>query len=103
LKQPEIILDYKFPKKPFKPKVLPTKGELQSFYDALLDKHKVHFLMLASSGLRVSELLNADIYKNLRMLIPQSHEGDTKRSWVSFYNEEACALLKDKGEPAPQR
>ena len=26
LKQPEIIQDYKFPNKPFKPKILPTKG-----------------------------------------------------------------------------
>jgi len=96
LKEPEIIQDYKFPNKPFKPKVLPTKGELKIFYDALLDKHKVHFLMLASSGLRVSELLNVDIDKNKRMLIPQPHEGSTKRSWVSFYNEEAGALLKDE-------
>lgn len=66
------------------------------FYDVLPDKYKVIFLMLASSGLRVSELFNADIDKNKRMLIPQSHEGNTKRSWVSFYNEEAAALLKDE-------
>ncbi len=26
LKQPEVIEDYKFPNKPFKPKILPTKG-----------------------------------------------------------------------------
>ena len=95
MKEPEKIQDYKFPKKPFKPKILPTKGELKIFFDALPDKYKVHFLMLASSGLRVSELLNADIDKNKRMLIPQPHEGSTKRSWVSFYNEEAGALLKD--------
>ena len=52
--------------------------------------------MLASSGLRVSEFLNADIYQNNRMLIPKSHEGSTKSSWVSFYNEEAEALLNDE-------
>jgi integrase len=69
LKQPEIIQDYKFPNKPFKPKILPTKGELNIFYNALGDKHEVLFLMLASSGLRVSELLNTDIDKNKRMLI----------------------------------
>jgi len=52
--------------------------------------------MLASSSLRVSEFLDADIYKNNRMLIPKSHEGSTKRAWVSFYNEEAEVLLKDE-------
>ncbi len=52
--------------------------------------------MLASSGLRISELLNADIDKVKRMLIPQSHEDNTKSSWVSFYNEEAGAILKDE-------
>ena len=30
------------------------------------------------------------------MLILQSHEGNTKRSWVSYYNEEAGAILKDE-------
>ena len=96
MKQPEVIEDYKFPNKPFKPKILPTKEQFKIFYDALLDNHKVLFLMLASSGLRVSELLDADIDKNKRMLIPKPHEGNTKRSWVSFYNEEAGALLKDE-------
>ena len=50
LKQPEIIQDYKFPNKPFKPKVLPTKGELNIFYNALGDKHKVLFLTLQVVG-----------------------------------------------------
>lgn len=61
MKQSEVIEDYKFPNKPFILKILPTKEQFKIFYDALLDKHKVLFLMLASSGLRVSELLNAEM------------------------------------------
>jgi integrase len=95
LKQPEIIQDYKFPQKPFMPKILPTKEELKKFYDALPDKYKIHFMMLISSGLRVSEFLNADIDRNKRMIIPQPHEGRTKRAWLSFYNKETAILLDD--------
>ena len=54
MKEPEVIEDYKFPPKPFQPKILPSKEELKIFYDALSDKHKLYFIMLASSGLRVS-------------------------------------------------
>jgi len=55
MKEPEVIEDYKFPPKPFIPKILPSKEELKIFYDALQDKHKLYFIMLASSGLRVYE------------------------------------------------
>ncbi len=97
LNQPEIIKDFKFPRLAVKPKVLPSKAHLKIFYDALTDKYKVVFLMLASSGLRVSELLNAQIDKTDRMIIP-NHNSQTKNSWVSFYNEETAALL-DAGFP----
>ncbi len=59
------------------------------------DKYKVVFLLLAFSGLRVGELINADIDKTNRMIVPQSHNGSTKHAWISFYNTEAEALLKD--------
>ncbi len=80
-----------------KPKILPSKADLKTFYDALPDKYKAVFLMLASSGLRVSELLMAKIDKTNRMLIP-NHNSQTKNSWVSFYNEDTAALL-DAGFP----
>lgn len=64
MKEPEVIADYKFPQKPFMPKILPSKEELKIFFDALGEKHKLYFIMLASSGLRVSEFLNAEIDKN---------------------------------------
>ncbi len=61
---------------------------------ALPDKYKGIFLALASSGLRVSELLGAEIDANNRMLIPEAKNGSTKHAWVSFYNEESAALLE---------
>ncbi|VVB91018.1 Tyrosine recombinase XerA [uncultured archaeon] len=95
LKQPELIEGFKFPRQIIKPNILPSKGQLKIFFDSLPSlKYQIIFLMLASSGLRVSELLSADIDKSNRMLIPKSHNGQTKQAWISFYNIEAEALLK---------
>lgn len=47
--------------------------------------------MYAISGLRSSELTEltqADIDEGKQMLIPDN-ESDVKKTWVSFYNEEA--------------
>lgn len=57
-------------------------------------KYKAVFLALASSGLRISELLDARIDVENRMLIPKSHTGNTKKSWISFFNEETANLMK---------
>lgn len=88
LKQPELIQDYKFPKKQYVPKIIPSKEQLGLFYNNLLNKDKSIFLALATSGLRISELLNCEIDKANRMLIPKSHNGSTKQCWISFYNNE---------------
>lgn len=40
-------------------------------------------------------MLTAEIDRKNRMLIPESHQGKTKNSWVSFYNMEAESLLND--------
>ncbi len=94
LKQPELIADFKFPTIGYKPKILPSKEQLKTFHDALpASKYQNIFLALASSGLRVSELLGAQIDKEQRMIIPQAHDGNTKKAWVSFYNEETAKLL----------
>ncbi len=92
---PELVKDYRFPRIVQKPKILPNKEQIKIFYNALPDKYKGIFLALASSGLRVSELLSADIDKSNRMLIPQAKAGATKHSWVSFYSKEAAALLEN--------
>jgi len=55
-------------------------------------------MMYASSGLRKAEILsltldNIDFEK--RMITPNNHTGNTKKSWVSFYNEEAEEVLNE--------
>jgi integrase len=91
-----MIKNFKFPKHTIKPKILPSKEQLKTFFDALpSQKYKIIFLMLASSGLRISELLSAKIDRNNRMLIPESHNGGTKKAWLSFYNDETKSLLNE--------
>ena len=53
-------------------------------------------MFLATSGLRKSEVWNlrkSDVIRELRAIIPNCHSGKTKRSGISFYNEEAEKLL----------
>jgi integrase len=54
-------------------------------------------MLYATAGLRRQEILslkldNIDFEK--RMVTPNSHKGETKKSWVGFYNEEAEQTLK---------
>jgi integrase len=57
---------------------------------------KTAALLLASSGLRKNEVLSlrkGDIDRELRCIIPNCHNGETKHSGVSFYNAEAETCL----------
>jgi integrase len=48
--------------------------------------------------LRREEILSLkleDIDFNKRLITPNNHEGETKKSWVSFYSEEAETALKE--------
>jgi len=89
----DVTKRFKFPRPPFKPKMVPTKKELKEFYYALdTIKEKALFLIFATSGLRKSEVLSLtfkDVDFSQRMLFPKIHYGLSKRSWISFYNEEA--------------
>jgi len=52
--------------------------------------------MYATTGLRKNEVLSlrpCDVHFNKRMVTPSCHSGRTKKSYVSFYNEEAEKLL----------
>jgi len=97
----DMIKGFKFPLQYVKPKFLPSKKDLKIFFDALPSlKYKIIFISLASSGLRISELLNATIDRNKRMFMPESHDGGTKKSWVTFYNEETANLMESyEGNP----
>ena len=103
---------FSVPQVAFIPKAVPSKKDLQRFFnelDSLMDK--TLFLLFASSGLRRAEVLslpreNIDL-KN-RALLPRS-EGKTKRTWVAFFNEEAELYLrqymaeKPKGTLFPEK
>jgi integrase len=97
LNKEEWVKTLRFPK--IKPSIiidLPDKRQLQAFFNALPNvKAKAIFLLYASSGLRRSEIFNAKIRPELRMIIPQNHETfNTKNSYISFYNHETEAYLK---------
>ncbi len=94
LKEPNEIIDFKFPKRQFKPKILPSKTALKQFYDALDPREQTIFLLLGESGLRISELLNCTVDKSNKMLIPNGHTGQTKHSYISFYQTEIDEIPK---------
>jgi integrase len=96
--KPEIVNTFKFPRPQFKPKSIISLEDLQRFYQALeTTKEKALFLLYACSGLRRNEILSLtleDLDQINRMIIPCCHSGDTKKSFISFYNAETETILK---------
>jgi len=90
-------VDFRMPQPEFKPKWIPSKKELRRFYEALPGlKAKCMFLFYAATGLRnceVAKLRLSDIDFSSRMVIPKVHSGATKKSWITFYNDEAEKVL----------
>jgi integrase len=99
LEMPQVVSSFKFPHQVFKPKQIVCREQLQQFCDCLETlKERALFLLYATTGLRREEILslkpeNIDFEK--RMITPNNHNGETKKSWVSFYNEEAETVLKE--------
>jgi integrase/recombinase XerD len=91
LEMPQVVSSFKFPHQVFKPKQIVSKEQVKQFYECLETlKEKALFMLYATTGLRREEILslkpeNIDFEK--RMITPNNHEGETKKSWVSFYNE----------------
>jgi len=55
-------------------------------------------MLYATTGLRRDEILSLrpkDVDFESRMIAPDNHAGETKKSWVSFYNEEAEQALRE--------
>jgi integrase len=90
---------YKHPRHPLRIKEEIEPEKVKSFIEAIKNVGvKCIALFLASSGLRKSEVLTlkkSDVNRNLRCIIPKCHSGQTKRSGISFYNEEAERLLEE--------
>ena len=99
LKMPEVITSFKFPHQVFKPKQIVSKEQLEQFYRCLeTPKEKALFMLYATTGLRRDEILSLkpeDVDFDKRMITPDNHNGETKKSWVSFYNEERESALND--------
>jgi len=97
LNSPEAVETFRFPKQVFKPKNIPSRNDLQCFYAALgSTKERALFLLYASSGLRRMEILNlliSDVDFEKRMIKPKAHSGETKKAWLSFFNEETSHVL----------
>jgi integrase len=94
---PYLVQSFKFPTKNPPIKIVPSREEIKRFYEAIDDlEEKALFLLIASSGLRRSEALNLkleDVDFEKRMILPK-HESKTKRSYITFYNDEAELILK---------
>jgi len=93
----EWVATLKFPR--IKPNIiteLPNRQQLTQFFNALPhDKAKAIFLLYCSSGLRKSEIFDAKVIRETRVIIPTNHEQfSTKNSYVSFYNTETEQYLK---------
>jgi integrase len=99
MRMPEVVGSFKFKKAPLEPVIVPSKEELQKFYSTLRTPiARALFLMYASSGMRKTELLSLsrdDVDWEKRMIVPKNHTGETKRSWVAFFNAEAEEALKE--------
>jgi len=95
-----LVETFKFPELSFKPIEVPSKTELQAFYQAVkTPRARALFLIYATSGLRHSEVLSLDRSKEIdfekRMLRPRKGENQSKHVWLSFYNGEAEKALNE--------
>ncbi len=99
IKRDDLVNDYKFPRQIIKPKTIPSQKDILLFYNSLSSaRDKALFLMLATSGLRVSEVISlsrSDIDFKNRMIIPRLHTGQTKQSYIAFYNGECEKVLME--------
>jgi len=100
LKMPDVVESFKFPKKIYTIKTVPTKEDLQRFFRELDDlTSQTVFLLYATGGMRRNELLTLtidDIDVENRVIIPKNaHEtGTTKKSGITFFNVEAQSYLR---------
>jgi integrase len=94
---PELVDSFKFPNIPYRPKIIPSRDDLQKFYSCLDSSFaEALFLFYASSGLRKCEVLSLnvnDIDFEKRMIVPSNHIGITKCSYISFFNRESEEAL----------
>jgi integrase len=99
LEKPEVVSSFKFPHQVFKPKHIVSNEQVKQFYTYLeTPKEKALFMLYATTRLRREEILSLkleDIDFEKRMVTPNNHLWETKKSWVSFCNHEAELVLRE--------
>jgi integrase len=99
LEMPDLVKSFRFPRKYFKPRIIPNKTQVQQFYKCLeKGLQEAQFLTFATSGLRKSELLgleitDVDLTKN--MIVPRRSNNSSKNVWVTFFNHEAEEKVRE--------
>jgi len=95
----EVVEGFKFPAKSFKPSIVPSKDDIKRFYEWLKEPlAKAMLLIYATTGLRRKEVMSlkiGDIDFEKRMIIPRKDASRTKKTWITFYNEETEKALRD--------
>lgn len=108
MKLPQVVESFKFPKRTYTPKTVPSKEDLRRFFDALEnDRDQAFFLLAATSGLRRNELLGltlGDLDLENRTIIPRNahQNASTKNSWCSCFNTETLNYLRRFLENRPE-
>ena len=96
--RPDVVQTFKILDEPFTPKDIIAPSAVSTFYSYIADGSlQAFFLLLATSGLRLSEVCGlriSDIDFSSRMMTPTPHTGITKSVYFSFYNDEAEAVLR---------
>jgi len=94
-----LMDSFRYPKKNWKVRWVPSKEELKRFYQALPNiRGRAIFLFYATTGLRKMEVLSlrlSDIDFSRRMVIPRKKSSRTKHTFVTFYNEECEKVLME--------
>ncbi|MBC7120976.1 MAG: tyrosine-type recombinase/integrase [Candidatus Methanosuratus sp.] len=92
------VRTFKFCRVDYGPVRLYSVRELREFYSALdTERDRALFLLYATSGRRRTEVLDlrlSDLRLEDRVIMPV-HSSATKKTWYSFFNEEAKAALEE--------
>jgi integrase len=95
----ELVATFKLPRSEFRPKMVPTREQLRTFYAALkTPAEQALFLLYATTGLRRSEVASltiGDIDFERRIILPRTESTATKRRWVSCFNAECERALRE--------
>ena len=107
LGSPKLVDTFQIIKTKVKPKILPSREDLQTAYASLNNsRDRALFLLYATTGLRRDELRSlkmADLDWDKKMIVVGTHNGQTKRSWITFYNQEASNALEGYLKERPGR